>query len=426
MPDKLPEDDACYIVSKHIYLKKKSGLIDAMIKVSHINMGEELPEFARMKLPKIKAKVFGKIVGFFKLAFGEYHSESGVILNLKTHPTNPKLKKIDYTIPHQTVSNSRCKYNIVVDPSYINCGTIHCHSDFGAFHSTTDEKDERYFDGLHITVGHINLDEVSIAACIVINDKRVPVDPCDYIEGIENATETRFLQTTTKFYKILDHGTIVSDEENLKFVTPANYMRGTPPTAPSTHTKEWDEWFKTNRLLDKVDDSEIPKTVCEECIFKEVKVSSLLDDIVFDDDVYNTADNPLSVDGMLNNDVTNDLCGPDDITPDDNFDMSFTEQDKIFFERDSTPLFHSGEIDEDGIKRHDNSIPIHEFESVKNAKLKKSIKCDDCGSTFFIENPEMVNACPSCEKKHDGNTYTAADFLREKRAKEGVLTNHEE
>ena len=85
MPEVLPDDDACYIVSKHIYLKKKTGLIDSMVQVQTIDMGAVLPEYARMKLPKIKAKTFGEIAGFFHMIFKEHKSEAGTILNLKTH-----------------------------------------------------------------------------------------------------------------------------------------------------------------------------------------------------------------------------------------------------------------------------------------------------------------------------------------------------
>ena len=39
---------------------------------------------------------------------------------------------------------------------YKQFGTIHSHCDFGAYHSGTDDADEYGFDGLHVTVGHVN------------------------------------------------------------------------------------------------------------------------------------------------------------------------------------------------------------------------------------------------------------------------------
>lgn len=403
MPEELPDDDACYIISKHIYLKKKTGLIDAMVKVPYISMGDDFPEYAKMKLPKIKSNIFGKIVGFFKMTFGEYRSESGVILNLKTHPQNPKLKKIDYTIPHQMVSSGRCKYNIVIDPTYINCGTIHCHSDFAAFHSGVDETDERYFDGLHITVGHIDNNEVSISACIVVNSKRVPVDPRDYIEGIELSERTSFMNKVTKFYRILDQSTIVSNRDNLKFVTPfANHKYNSKNDSKET-TYNWDDWFKkADQTLNKID----PKKSCEECIFKEVKIDNMLEEIDFDDLDDDDDDDELFL----------------DLQSDDLFDDSmptFTEEDRDFYEKILRPKFNVGEVDENGVVRRDNFTSTFEFESKRKEKLKKSIKCEDCGSTFFVENPEVMNECPRCEKEHIGQSYTITDFLIDKQSKEG-------
>lgn len=46
------------------------------------------------------------------------------------------------------------KYNKLYDDGYRIWGTIHSHCNFHAYHSTTDDADERDFEGLHITVGN--------------------------------------------------------------------------------------------------------------------------------------------------------------------------------------------------------------------------------------------------------------------------------
>ena len=48
------------------------------------------------------------------------------------------------------------EYNKMVERGYILAGTIHSHCDFDAFHSGVDDSDESNFDGLHITIGHVN------------------------------------------------------------------------------------------------------------------------------------------------------------------------------------------------------------------------------------------------------------------------------
>jgi hypothetical protein len=54
-----------------------------------------------------------------------------------------------------------------------------------AFHSGTDDKDEVDFDGLHITVGNMDNDLISISCSIVANGTRFTCQPSDYIDGIE-------------------------------------------------------------------------------------------------------------------------------------------------------------------------------------------------------------------------------------------------
>lgn len=46
------------------------------------------------------------------------------------------------------------EYNALMNSGFKIMGTIHSHCNFGAFHSGTDDADEKDFDGLHITVGN--------------------------------------------------------------------------------------------------------------------------------------------------------------------------------------------------------------------------------------------------------------------------------
>lgn len=395
MPEVLPDDDACYIVSKHIYLKKKTGLIDSMVQVQTIDMGAALPEYARMNLPKIKAKTFGEIAGFFCMIFKEHRSEAGTILNLKTHPTNPKLKKIDYTVPHQRVSGGACKYDIVIDPSYLNCGTIHSHADFGAFHSGTDVNDEKYFDGLHITIGHVTQLPrfCSISASVVVNGKRIIVDPCRYIEGIQLSKEKRF---QAELYEILDENTIVEIQKYKKMVAPmyttAAWAR-TGYVAPGTSAQKqtmfnWEDWNKLGEL-----NSTKKLAPCEECIFKELKTQELLDSIEFlDDDL-----DPVNLD--------KDLPPFENYLGEDDFGAPLGG---IF--EDNGITFKPGEIDEDGVKRKDRALSYTEFQAMKNSALSSSIKCT-CGTTFFVDDPEKRNICPTCELDHPAQKFTMEDAM---------------
>ncbi|NDH07532.1 hypothetical protein EBX93_16715 [bacterium] len=48
------------------------------------------------------------------------------------------------------------------------------HCDFSAFHSGTDQADESTFDGIHITLGHVNRNDFSIVASLAFSDNRFP------------------------------------------------------------------------------------------------------------------------------------------------------------------------------------------------------------------------------------------------------------
>lgn len=384
MPEQLPDDDVCYIISKYIYLKKRSGLIDSLVRVDSINMGETFDEYAKMNLPKMKAAKFGGVLGFFREVYNKYyHSESGVILNLYTHPVKQNMKKIDYTVPLQKVSEGSCKYKIVIDPGYINCGTIHSHANFGAFHSSTDVNDEKYFDGLHITVGHVIARAVSISACVVVNSKRVRVDPRQYIEGITKVNDTTYVGDN-EFYTIDNESLIVCNPKHIEKVTPLYpHHLHTGDTSDDYHKQIpllWDEWFLPNK------GEESKKiTPCQACIFKENRVDMLHDEVDFDDE-----------------------------TPDD--DLLFTDDDRMFFEKtylegDSSPTFIPGEEDENGIVRRDNQITTTTFKEYKKANLKKSINCE-CGSTYFIDDPSRDTNCPSCDKEHEGQILTQDDIFK--------------
>jgi len=63
-------------------------------------------------------------------------------------------------------------------------GTIHSHCDFSAFHSGTDQADESTFDGIHITLGHVNRNDFSIVASLAFSDNRFPKAIADVCEGL--------------------------------------------------------------------------------------------------------------------------------------------------------------------------------------------------------------------------------------------------
>jgi len=179
----MPSDDIFYIIAKDgIFLKKKIGIVESIAPVDKISILEKIEPFAKLYINKIPINVFGKVVAFFREVYNKYKSESVILLYY-----NQTKKKYIIHVPEQEVSSASIDYKneIVNYRDYNLIGTIHSHANFGAFHSSTDSFDEKHFDGIHITIGNVNNEEVSISSSLVVNGERFKVEPEEYIEKIE-------------------------------------------------------------------------------------------------------------------------------------------------------------------------------------------------------------------------------------------------
>ena len=178
----LPEDDIYYIIAKEgIFLKKKMGIMESLAPVGNISILESIQSSAQMYIKKIPGGQFARVIAFFREVYKEYFGEAIVLL---FYDEERKVYKI--IPPNQKVTSAACDYNkgITIDGMQM-IGTIHSHANFSAFHSGVDDKDEEHFDGLHITIGNVKDEEVSITASIVANGHRFTVDPMDYVDRLK-------------------------------------------------------------------------------------------------------------------------------------------------------------------------------------------------------------------------------------------------
>lgn len=177
----MPEDDIFYIIGKEgIFLKKKLGVMESLAPVKNISILESVSASATMHIPKIPGPTTAKIIEFFKAVYKEHRSESVILVFY-----NEITKKFKMVAPRQKVTAAAIDYNrgLTMDGMAM-IGTFHCHASMSAFHSGTDDDDEKHFDGLHITIGDADEEFVSISASIVANGYRVMVDPNDYMEKL--------------------------------------------------------------------------------------------------------------------------------------------------------------------------------------------------------------------------------------------------
>jgi hypothetical protein len=185
-----PKDNIYYIVGKEgVFLKKKMGLIESTIKVNQVSILNTVEEKAKLTVRKIKSRSFSRIIHFYKDIYEKFHSEAVVLLYY-----NPSMRRYKIYAPKQNVTGASGVYKVEKTfPNYQLMGTIHSHGMMSAFHSSTDDADEKNFDGLHITVGYISHEELDIACSIIANEKRFKVNPIDYIDGL---TESNTMNTT--------------------------------------------------------------------------------------------------------------------------------------------------------------------------------------------------------------------------------------
>jgi len=184
--DELPE--ICYIVAKNgIYLRKDLKLSVSMTKVDKISFLNEVRTHAKLKIKKIPFQTFLNIRELFGKSYEEFKAEAVGFLYYSY-----KRKDYHFHCPIQKVGGVSAYYEALPPGHKINKGkgdylqtvSIHSHT-MSAFHSGGDIMDEEGTDGLHITIGHIGDDEISLSVSVVINGNRFLVEPSEYIEGID-------------------------------------------------------------------------------------------------------------------------------------------------------------------------------------------------------------------------------------------------
>ena len=238
----LPNEDIYYIIAKEgIFLKKKLGIMESIAPVQNISILNSIESSAKMHIKKIPEKLIAQIITFFKEVYETYHSEANVLLFY-----NEETKKYKIFVPKQEVSGTSVNYDRKVTINNYNMiGTIHSHANFSAFHSGTDKDDEKTFDGLHITIGNVNNDEISISSSIVANGKRIINDPLEYINGIKMIKDISYDEPIyiTKRYKFVNNQ-LIMDEEKSKKSTISNKKFDkryvcTVPSEKINYNKNW-------------------------------------------------------------------------------------------------------------------------------------------------------------------------------------------
>jgi hypothetical protein len=194
----LPKENNCYIICKSgVYLKKTNNLIGGIVKVDNLSMLKDLKPEINLNISTIPSSVIFCSLVFFRLIYQIYNSEAVLFILL-----SQKDNKIKLYCPKQVVSYGHIKYQKKTKfKNFKIIGTIHSHCNFSASHSYVDKLDEANFDGIHITIGNVDLNEFSISVSFVLNNNRILCNPEEKIENIEKINSNSWF-SQDKFYKL--------------------------------------------------------------------------------------------------------------------------------------------------------------------------------------------------------------------------------
>jgi len=290
--EEIPDDDIFYIVAKEgIFLKKKVGILESITPVDNISILNSISSSAKLDIPKISNEEFYKIITFFKKVYDLYKGESIIVIYY-----NLLDNSYFFDSPLQEVSPGGIKYTRNASPkNYIMIATIHSHGFMSAFHSGIDINDEKYFDGLHITIGNIPTENVSISACIVSNGSRFIVDPTLYIDGLVLSEDSKEVDNFKKLrYLINENKCNYNVNDWLKNVSERVYVSNFSMSPYSFYNNQQSFPFSSSFLSsgninyslfnNNIEDEEY--NPCNECVFRNYKMKLQIEEWDEDNEDY--------------------------------------------------------------------------------------------------------------------------------------------
>jgi hypothetical protein len=174
-----PPDPMYYLLARNgLYLVRRSELFTTELRVEGLPWLEPHAERAQLHPPsRIPVQLLEQAIAFFRTVFDQLRSEAALLLYFV-----PAENRYELIAPRQDVTPFSCEYTIEPTPDgWIRIGSLHSHGNLDESHSDVDADDERFEDGLHLTVGTI--DTVPRISCdLVVGGRRFPVPLADVVD----------------------------------------------------------------------------------------------------------------------------------------------------------------------------------------------------------------------------------------------------
>lgn len=182
-PGESPPPDAAfaYMTARNgHYLWRNGPWFRACVKVPELPTLPKQEEFYRFLGPKIPAALFSAVLAFFETVRLLHKTEAAVLLAFKNG-------RWEVMVPDQETTSTSVKYES--PPGRRLAGSIHSHPGMSGRFSSTDEKDEAAFDGIHIVVGSSGFVRPEVSVAAVVSGRRIDLDPEDIIDGFNEGTD---------------------------------------------------------------------------------------------------------------------------------------------------------------------------------------------------------------------------------------------
>ena len=153
----------------------------------------EVPELFCYNGKKLPVHLIRQAHDFFRQVWEAKKSEASAFF---TH--NPKTDDFKLFIPEQYASMGGVKHKLdpgQISGGYHSIGTIHSHCNFNAYHSSIDTHDMSKLPGIHVTLGHVDTDEPSVAIALSVRDTRFDPIAWDKIIDEERAFDANGYDT---------------------------------------------------------------------------------------------------------------------------------------------------------------------------------------------------------------------------------------
>lgn len=159
----------------------RNAFYTACVKLDGLPSLADLEESVELHVPVLPLDLFRQVEAFFVQVYELHRSEAVVLLYC-----NPAARAWRIVVPPQEVLGLHVSYDLESLPEppagFELFGTAHSHAAIAAFHSGTDDTDEAFFDGMHITVGNVDKPQRSYACRWILAGKVFPADLSGVVE----------------------------------------------------------------------------------------------------------------------------------------------------------------------------------------------------------------------------------------------------